>query len=185
MASKTQLLTQLMKSKQFRRLFGKNKIILIIIVVLSAVLALLPSPNIAPPAPEEQEYNVLRCVDGDTIALDDGSGNEMKVRLIGADTPETVRPNTPVQPFGEEASAYTKRLIHESNNKVRLAYDGDSQDKYGRVLALVYVTIPQEGEIMLNERLISEGLARARLQYNYSDALKQRFQQAEESAKRE
>ena len=42
------------------------------------------------------------------------NGEQIKVRLIGVDTPETVKPNTPVQPYGKEASNYSKQHL---NNK--------------------------------------------------------------------
>ena len=41
------------------------------------------------------------------MALDGGE----KVRLIGVDTPETVHPTKPVEYFGREASAFTKRMV--------------------------------------------------------------------------
>src|SRR6266545_1080397 len=62
-------------------------------------------------------YHVTRFVDGDTIIVDMNGKNET-VRLIGVDTPETHRPNTPVQCYGPAASAYTKNLIGQQ--KVRL-----------------------------------------------------------------
>ncbi|MCE3399538.1 thermonuclease family protein, partial [Staphylococcus aureus] len=46
---------------------------------------------------------VERVVDGDTF-LAKKDGERIKVRMIGMDTPETVKPNTPVQPYGKEAS---------------------------------------------------------------------------------
>jgi endonuclease YncB( thermonuclease family) len=45
---------------------------------------------------------VKRVVDGDTLVVENGE----RVRLIGVDTPETKRPNTPVQYFGKEASGF-------------------------------------------------------------------------------
>jgi micrococcal nuclease len=74
-----------------------------------------------------------RVVDGDTIVL----SNSEKVRLIGVDTPETVRPNTPVEYFGKEASAITKKMVE--GKPVRLEYDWQQRDKYGRLLACVYL----------------------------------------------
>ena len=53
---------------------------------------------------------VERVVDGDTVDLRFASGRE-RVRLLGIDTPETVKPNTPVQCFGPEASARAKALL--------------------------------------------------------------------------
>ena len=128
-------------------------------------------------------WTVVHVVDGDTFDVGDSAGaKKYRIRLIGADTPETVKPNTPVQPFGPEASAFTKQKIAEANNRVRLAFDGDEVDKYGRSLAMVYLQMPT-GEVWLNELLIREGLARAQVQYRFSKGAKAAFQQAEAEAK--
>ena len=74
---------------------------------------------------EVQWRRVVRVVDGDTLLLD---RNE-RVRLIGVDTPETVDPRRPVQRFGKEASASTKRMAE--GKKVRLEYDQDRVDRFG------------------------------------------------------
>ena len=126
----------------------------------------------------EGTYDVDHCADGDTLVL--ANDSRTRIRLIGADTPETVKPNTPVQPFGLEASQYTKDAIAKNGNKVRITFDGDQVDRYGRALAMVWL-----GDTLHNEQLIREGLARAQLQYNYSQEMKNRFQAAENLAKRE
>src|SRR5690349_11258023 len=74
---------------------------------------------------------VERVVDGDTIVL---AGGE-RVRYIGVDTPESVKPGTPVQCFAERASAFNARLIE--GQQVRLRYDAERVDRYGRTLAYV------------------------------------------------
>lgn len=129
-------------------------------------------------------WTVVHVVDGDTIVVGDSTdkNKQYRVRLIGADTPEVVKPNTPVEPFGPEASEFTKQKIAEAHNQVRLAFDGDELDKYGRSLAMVYLQMP-EGEVWLNELLIREGLARAQLQYRFSKGAKDVFRQAEAEAK--
>lgn len=116
---------------------------------------------------------VARVVDGDTIVL---IKNKEHVRLIGANTPETVKRNWPVEPWGPEASQFTKDFL--VGGEVRLEFDGDRRDKYGRMLAYVWV-----GDRMLNEELIRAGLARAETQYNYSKEMKSRFRRAENEAK--
>ena len=126
----------------------------------------------------EGTYKVERVVDGDTLRLADK--NRTRIRLIGADTPETVKTNTPVQPFGPEASQFTQNAIARNGNMVRITFDGTQIDRYGRTLAMVWL-----GDTLLNEQLIREGLARAQLQYNYSREMKNRFQVAEDLAKRE
>jgi micrococcal nuclease len=133
---------------------------------------------------EEGLWTVVRVVDGDTLIVGNSTGHEYWVRLIGADTPEVVKPNTPVEPFGPEASEFTKRKIAEANNSVRLAFDGDQLDTYDRCLAMVYLQMPDGSEVWLNELLIREGLAHAHVQYRYSKGAKSIFRQAEEEAKR-
>jgi len=134
---------------------------------------------------EEGIWDVVRVIDGDTILVGDwhDKNKQYTIRFIGSDTPEVVKPNTPVEPFGHEASEFTKRKIVESGNRVRLAFDGDELDRYGRSLAMVYLPMPDGTEIWLNERLIREGLARAQLQYRFSKGAKTAFQQAEAEAK--
>jgi micrococcal nuclease len=95
---------------------------------------------------------VIKTVDGDTIdvRIDD---KVERVRIIGADTPETKDPRRPVQCFGPEASAHTKnRLL---NKKVSLELDADPRDRYGRLLAYVYI----DGE-RYEDELLRLGLAR-------------------------
>jgi endonuclease YncB( thermonuclease family) len=143
----------------------------------------LPSKTKAPL--EEGIWDVVHVVDGDTIDVSDSSDKSKKyrIRFIGMDTPETKHPTKPVEPFGPEASDFTKRKIAEANNQVRLAFDGDQIDKYGRTLAMVYLPMPDGSEIWLNELLLREGLARAQLQYRFSKGAKEKFRLAEEEAK--
>ena len=132
---------------------------------------------------EEGMWEVVRVVDGDTLIVGNKTGTQYRVRLIGADTPEVVKPNTPPQPFGHEASEFTMQKIAEAGNFVRLAFDGDQVDKYDRNLAMVYLQMSDGTEIWLNELLIREGLARAQLQYRFSKGAKAIFRQAETEAK--
>jgi micrococcal nuclease len=147
----------------------------VLLLALAAVQHWRPEPlqRAAPRAVESGTHCVERVVDGDTFILAD---TRQRVRLIGADTPETVKPNWPVEPWGPEATVFTKEFL--SDGKVRLEFDGQARDKYGRILAYVWV-----GERMLNEELIRAGLARAELQYRYSAAMKARFHRAEADAR--
>lgn len=97
-------------------------------------------------------YEVVRFVDGDTITVD-MNGKRETVRMIGVDTPETHKPNTPVQCYGPAASAYTKNLI--GNQRVRLEADPTNQnrDRYDRLLRYVYLP---DGRLVARE-LIANG----------------------------
>lgn len=144
----------------------------IALVVISLVAIQFFGNREATPPSGGQIYVVKRVVDGDTLELADGT----RVRLLGVDTPETVHPTKPVEPFGPEASRYTKQRVE--GKTVTLEFDKERQDRYGRTLA--YVTI--DGAL-LNEELIRQGLGRAQLQYPYSNLMKRRFRAAEDEAK--
>jgi len=100
---------------------------------------------------------VERVVDGDTIVVH-GVG---LVRLIGVDTPETVDPRKPVEFFGKEATAFTSRLV--LGKTVRLEYDWERKDKYGRTLAYVYLP---DGTL-LNAEILRQGYGHAYTQYPF------------------
>ncbi|WP_248926467.1 thermonuclease family protein [Paenibacillus hamazuiensis] len=93
---------------------------------------------------------VKRVVDGDTFETKNGE----KVRLIGVNTPETVKPNSPVEKFGKEASDFTKKQL--TGKTVYMFKDTGDTDKYGRLLRYVFL----QGETtMFNEVLVREGYA--------------------------
>ena len=99
-------------------------------------------PTVGPlPAmgPVEANAVVEHVVDGDTIdvRLQSSSGRRERVRLIGIDTPESKKPNTPVECFALEASAGTARLL-PVGTPVRLDQDVEARDRYGRLLAYVH-----------------------------------------------
>ena len=97
-------------------------------------------------------YSVSKFVDGDTIEVNMNGHNE-KVRLIGVDTPETHKPNTPVQCYGPAAAAFTKRSLE--NKQFRLVSDEltTDRDKYGRLLRYIYL----QDNINFNQTIISNG----------------------------
>ena len=118
---------------------------------------------------------VERVVDGDTIIVA-GVG---RVRLIGVDTPESVNPRRPVEFFGEEASAFTKQMLE--GQEVRLEFDQEREDSYGRTLAYVYL---RDGTFA-NAELIRQGYGHAytRFPFRYSDSFR-RYERAARSAGR-
>ena len=122
----------------------------------------------------EGVYEVERIVDGDTLILVGGA----RVRLIGADTPETVKPNHPVEPFGPEATNFTEQFVAEAGGRISLQMDRERKDRFERFLAYVFA-----GNRMLNEELIRNGLATARTEFNYSYTMKRRFRRAEDEAR--
>jgi micrococcal nuclease len=97
---------------------------------------------------------VVRVVDGDTVVAR-VDGREERVRYIGMDTPEDVKPGTPVQCYSRKAAAENRRLVE--GRRVRLVQDAESRDRYGRLLAYVYRA--SDG-LFVNAELVRRGYAR-------------------------
>ena len=110
-------------------------------LILSSLL-LLGSPTAG------YEATVVRVIDGDTILLSNGE----KVRYIGINTPEVHHPTRGKEPYGEVAAEANRRLVE--GKTVRLEFDVRQRDKYGRLLAYVYV----DGQ-MVNRTLVRDGYA--------------------------
>jgi micrococcal nuclease len=128
-------------------------------ILCIAVLATACRPG-SPPAPTTPSLlgpnaTMLRVVDGDTIDVTI-AGRRERVRLIGIDTPETKKPNTPVQCYGPEATSFTKSLLAEGA-PLHLERDVVARDDFGRMLAYVYLA--GDGSFV-NMEIIRKGFAR-------------------------
>jgi micrococcal nuclease len=104
--------------------------------------------------------HVTRVVDGDTIDVELEDGGDETVRYIGIDTPETVKPGTPVQCGGPRAHEVNDRLVY--GKTVTLRFDAERRDVYGRLLAYVYLPPSHPGgrPLFVNAELARRGLAR-------------------------
>jgi len=108
------------------------------LAVVRTTLTVIPA-TVAPARVAEgvpaggDDTTVERVIDGDTIVVAGGT----RIRLIGIDTPETVEPGTPVQCFGPEATRYANELM-PVGTRIRLVYDVERLDRFGRSLAYVY-----------------------------------------------
>jgi micrococcal nuclease len=100
---------------------------------------------------------VTHVVDGDTIDVSI-DGDDDTVRYIGIDTPETVKPGTPVQCGGPEAHEANDRLVY--GKTVTLRFDAERRDVYGRLLAYVYLPRAGRRPLFVNAELARRGLAR-------------------------
>jgi micrococcal nuclease len=132
----------------------------------------------ATPVPEQLQegmHEVRRDVDGDTILLASGA----RVRLQGVNCPESVKPDWPVEPWGLEASQFTKDFLKRAHNQVRLTFSTERKDRYDRFLAFVW-----DGDVMLNEELVRAGLADVHTEWNYSPAMKRRLLDAQAEARK-
>jgi len=128
-------------------------------VTLSRCGSQSPGGNEADRAPS-LSAQVTRVIDGDTIVVRLPGGDSEDVRYIGIDTPETVKPGTPVQCFGPRAHEANERLV--DGRVVQLRFDAERRDIYGRLLA--YVFLPGAGPggrpLFVNAELARRGLAR-------------------------
>jgi micrococcal nuclease len=125
------------------------------------------------PAAGEVTVPVTRIVDGDTIVVD-VDGEEERVRYIGIDTPESVTPGEPVECFGPQASRFNARLVE--GERVRMVFDSERRDRYGRLLAYVYA-----GDTFVNAALVRRGFAKT-LTIPPNDTFADRFDSLEQKA---
>jgi len=125
---------------------------------------------------------VSKVIDGDTIIVEidnppAGLEKQERVRFLGVDTPETVAPGKQVEYFGKEASDYTKWALEKK--WVYLAFDWDLRDRYGRLLAYIYV---KDG-VCFNAVQVRNGYAFAYKNFRFQ--FLQEFSKYEEQAKKE
>ncbi|NTU26641.1 endonuclease [Bacillus tequilensis] len=137
-----------------------------------------PGPSYSKNHKKLTDVRLDRAVDGDTIKVI-YNGKKDTVRYLLVDTPETKKPNSCVQPYGKEASKRNKELV--SSGELQLEFDkGDRRDKYGRLLAYVYV----DGK-SVQETLLKEGLARVAYVYEPNTKYIDQFRLDEQEAKSE
>jgi endonuclease YncB( thermonuclease family) len=123
----------------------------------SAPLPSIDVADLTPIGPLERA-TLVRIVDGDTIVVDRGRGRET-VRYIGMDTPETVRPGSPVEFMGPEATAANAALLGDRD--VFLERDVSETDRFDRLLRNVWVQDPGRpgGWLLVNLALVAGGWA--------------------------
>jgi micrococcal nuclease len=117
--------------------------------------------SVEPSVFTKNEYTaeVINIVDGDTIDVlipELGKDFKVRVRYIGVDTPELHHPKKPVQPYAKEAMEKNTKLV--MNKKVTLELDVQKADRYGRLLAYVFVGEGKK-KIFVNEYLVKNGYA--------------------------
>jgi len=102
---------------------------------------------------EEKEAKIKRVIDGDTFVIENGTSKGEKVRLIGVDAPETRRTaRKEIGYYGQEAKQYLTSML--SGKHVKLVFDVGKRDRYGRLLAYVYL-----GKKFVNLDLVEQGYA--------------------------
>lgn len=120
---------------------------------------------------------LVKTIDGDTIKIM-YEGKEQNVRYLLIDTPETNHPRLGKQPYGEQAKQRNQELMN--SGKLEIEFDiGEKYDKYGRLLAYIYI----DGE-SVQEKLLEEGLARVAYVYPPNTRHLDPFEKAQQRAKK-
>lgn len=132
---------------------GRKRFLGVLVALVLAGAFAATRQNASPPAPADQDVVVVRIVDGDTLVVTGG----VRVRLIGINTPESVDPRRPVECFGKEAATALAGLV-PPGTPVRLTYDVDRTDEFGRTLAYVY---RRPDGLFVNAALVEQGYAHA------------------------
>lgn len=127
----------------------------------------------------KEQVEIVRVVDGDTVVVKFNDGTTEKVRMLLVDTPESVHPTKGSQPFGKEASDYTKKMLAEGK-KVTLEIGNPERDKYNRLLGYIWV----DG-MNFNKKLIEEGYARVAYVEPPNTKYSDEFHEAQEQAKKQ
>lgn len=113
-----------------------------------------------------QEFTVSHVIDGDTVVLDDRTGTHL--RYLGIDAPEKMTIDTPSDPLGKESTELNRKLVE--GKKVKVEFDKEKYDSYGRLLGYVYVN-----GSFVNELMLEKGMAHLLLiepNKKYEDTLK-------------
>ena len=103
---------------------------------------------------KETNYEVRRIVDGDTLEIE-YEGKVQSVQLIGVNAPETVHPDKPPEPYGEEATNFMRDLLLDESVYIR--FGEPERDRYDRLLGYVYRT---SDDMFINLEIIREGYGR-------------------------
>lgn len=161
--------------------------ICLITFILKGCILTVQEGTELPSADELEAVSYVRAADGDTVIVLDSSGEEIRVRLIGIDTEESVHEDKlQNNEYGLQASEYTKALL-EDVDTLYLEYDVEVFDQYDRILAYVWlVPVPAELSDMLNATLVQDGYARAVVyepNHKYATELEKLQNQAKEDRK--
>lgn len=128
---------------------NSGKVIILIFLILTSCQS-----NHHDRTSNQEFYSIKKFVDGDTFWVDDGSRKGLKLRLIGINSPEPrAYFGREKEPYGKAASSHMIELIGSS--QVRLEFDVDSLDQYGRTLAYVFL----EDGTFINKQMVEDGYA--------------------------
>lgn len=150
----------------------------IIFIIMISLIGFMPTPVNAKETVKDT-VKFSKCVDGDTAKFL-LNGEEITVRFLAIDTPETKHPTKGVEPYGKEASDFTCNIITNAES-IYLEYDNNSDkiDKYNRYLAWVWVD-----DNLIQKELVKQGLAKVAYlygDYKYTNELKKLETEAQEN----
>ena len=148
----------------------------------STAAALSPLPGAGPRGPT-LTGTVVRVVDGDTVrVLLQGQREDVSVRLIGIDTPETVAPGRPVECFGPQASEFARQVLDGATVLLELDPSQGETDRFGRLLAYVWLQTDPQSLTQFNLAAVRAGFAR-QVQFAAPYAWQDEFESAESQAR--
>ena len=122
-----------------------RKLATVVILLIVSLTLFILSHNVY-----AKDYVVKKVIDGDTVQLDTGE----TVRYLGIDAPEVFRKEGGAEFYAREATRYNKRLVFMK--KIKLEFDVEKKDQYGRLLAYVFVK-----DVFVNAELVRLGYAKA------------------------
>lgn len=123
-----------------------------------------------------RQVQVLRVIDGDTFRLPKENGVKQRVRLIGVNTPESVRPNFPVEYLGPESKEFLQKLIE--GRTVTLEFEERKYDRHKRILAFVFLD-----DIFVNAEIIRNGFSKVYKWHRFKQEYYEQFVKIEEEAR--
>lgn len=138
--------------------------------------------TLSPRGTSVADVPVERVVDGDTIRVL-LNGRSVTVRMIGIDTPETVKEGTPVECFGPEASDLAKAALEGTRVTLEADPAQGPTDRYGRMLAYVWRQLPDGTVSMFNLESVEHGFARERQYGPTPNAWRSELRAAQRDAK--
>lgn len=148
----------------------------IITFIIFTIILITPQKTYAD---EKIEVKFSKCVDGDTIKIEQ-DGEIKTVRMLAVDTPESVHPTKEVEYYGKEASEFTCQTFTNAK-KIEIEYDSnsDKEDRYGRILVWLFVD-----DNLFQDMLVKQGYAEVAYlygDYKYTSLLKDHQSIAEAS----
>ena len=158
----------------------RNAAAVLVATMLVCATPIARAVDLHPRGPTDVGWRVQRVVDGDTISVT-RAGQRLRVRLLGIDSPETVRPDSPVECFGPQATAFARQALE--GRVVTLEFDPSQglRDRFGRTLAYVWTNDPSPR--LFNREAVATGMAR---EYTYAGrpyAWQREFRLAQAQAK--